>query len=199
MRCDEPLFEEGQTYSAYSCRLDLNHSGAHEDARRRKYPRALALGLDEDLNDLITAGHNVNRDLWDLDEREYPVLVEVTQRYVKWVSAPSEDDALKYWDDPTDLNLDSADVIDGDLEVQRIDRHLATEAFRSRHTRQHIGPQIQCPGCGTEAFRREWFHDPFRKCHGPIEWRENANARALQWRYRREFKAAPVASQAVTS
>lgn len=188
MKCEEPLFQEDTAYPLYYCLRDLRHPGDHEDARGRRYPRVVACGLDEDLNDLITAGHNVGRDLYDLDEREFPVVVETTTRYVVWVSAESEDDALHYvGDDPTDLELSHYQAIDGDIEVQRMDRHLVTEAYASRHHGSKIGPEIACPDCGALAFRREWFHDPYRRCHGPIQWRESRIGRP-----RRDFHATPV-------
>ena len=45
---------------------------------------------------------------------------------------------------------------------------------------------------GAVLFHRR-VHDPFRRCHGPIQWRENTHASALQWRYSREHKATPMA------
>ncbi|MFF8902600.1 hypothetical protein ACF082_34600 [Streptomyces lydicus] len=197
MKCEQPLFEDGQTYSIYDCVLDLRHAGAHEDARGRKYPRALALGLDEDLNDLITEGHNVGHNLSDLDDREYPVIVETVTRYVLWVSAPSEDDALAYYGaDPTDISLTGETAIDGSIEVQRMDHLDVHEAFASRHRGQKIGPQIQCPDCRKLSFTREAYHDPYRRCHGQIEWRQWPTGRGAS----RVFDARPMpARKAVTA
>lgn len=189
MKCEEPLFEGGQKYSYYNCVLDLRHSEAHEDVRGRKYPRTIPLGLDEDLNDLITEGHNVSHDLYNLDDREYPVIVETVTRYVLWVSAPSEDDALAYYDDPYDLSLQNEVAIGGSIETQRIDHHDRHDALTSRHHGEKVGPKVACPDCGKLAFRRAWFHDPYRRCHGPIAWRRSAVGRPM-----REFQATPVHS-----
>ncbi|WP_433855107.1 hypothetical protein [Streptomyces kronopolitis] len=183
MKCEEPLYEDGQKYSVYDCLLDLRHRGDHQDARGRKYPRVVAAGLDEDLNDLIIEGHNVGFDLYDLDDREYPIVVETVTRYVLWVSAPSEDDALAYYgDDPTDISLTGETAIDGSIEVQRMDRLDFHEAFASRHHGQ-VGPQIQCPDCRRLSFTRDTFHDPYRRCHGPIAWRPWPNGRGVSRDY----------------
>ncbi|MGW6604855.1 hypothetical protein [Streptomyces sp. NPDC055036] len=101
----------------------------------------------------------------------------------------------KYWADGGDYpDLDSEQEIDGSLEFRRIDSYE-----RSSLTGALIGPSIVCPDCGKLAARREWFHNPYRKCHGPIEWRENVHARTLQWRYRRESKATPAARKQVAA
>ncbi|WP_030024849.1 hypothetical protein [Streptomyces monomycini] len=173
MKCDEPLFQDGSDYSSYDCVLELRHTGAHEDARGRKYPRAVGLGLDEDINDLIADRHPTHA-LWDLDEREYPIVVETVTRYVLWVSAPSEDDALAYYaDDPTDISLNGEVVIDGSIEVQRMDRFDFPEALATRHHGEKVGPKLQCPDCKALSFTRTTIHNPYRRCHGPITitWR----------------------------
>lgn len=189
MKCDESLFRDGETYSSRNCQLELGHRGAHEYFGE-KYPRPRASG-GMSLDVLSHLEETLPPRIYDIDERSYPVMVEVTTRYVVWVDAESEDKALAYWaDDPTELDLKGETVIDGDLEVQRLDRFSAQDAFASRHHGRKIGPEIACPGCGALAMRREWFHNPMRKCHGPIEWRET-KATNLQWRYRREFKATP--------
>ncbi|MFE3657215.1 hypothetical protein [Streptomyces sp. NPDC059165] len=190
MKCDEPLFEDGEKHSSRGCQLELGHSGAHEYfGKKYARPRAsgeLSLDVISHLEDAIPAT------AWGVNERSYPVMVEATSRYVVWVDAESEDEALAYWaDDPTELDLKGEMVIDGELEVQRLDRFAAQDAFQSRHHGQKIGPQIACPGCGVLAMRREWYHDPMRKCHGPIKWRES-NSPSLRYRYSREIQAAPV-------
>ncbi|WP_424863075.1 hypothetical protein [Streptomyces sp. MMS24-I29] len=98
-------------------------------------------------------------------------------------------EALEYWADGGDYpDLDGEQAIDGGFEIRRVDRWQ-----RGSLAGALIGPEIQCPGCRKLAMRREWFHDPFRKCHGPIQWRENTNASSLRRRYRREHRATPVA------
>ncbi|NUL13261.1 hypothetical protein [Streptomyces lunaelactis] len=187
MKCDEPLFEDGQKYSVYSCRLDLGHPGAHEDARYRKYPRPIPAEPDWDVQELLDT--SAPRDAYGLEERSYPVIVETRQVYVIWVDAESADRALAYHEDPCDLNLNNHQSIDGDWTVRRPDQFELASAFESRRTRRIVGPEIACPDCGALSLKRAWCHKPLNKCHGPIEWRETHSDR-LEWRYRREFKAA---------
>lgn len=186
MKCDEPLIRPGETYSSRDCQSELGHLGAH-DYFGEKFPRPESgEGLDPEIADLITkaAGHRS----WDLDERQWPIVVEVTSTYVIKVSAETEDEALACWADNNEYpDLDGEQAIDGGFEIRRADRWQ-----RDALTGAPIGPRIACPDCGEQAMRREWFHDPFRKCHGPIEWRENVHSRTPQWRYSREFKATPV-------
>ena len=180
MKCSDP-YPEG---SYEECQLDLGHAGQHEyvgTTWARLQPKA----LDPDVASLLEETKPPRT--WGVDERKYPVVVTETITRVIWVAAESEDEALGYWeDDYADLDLKDADVIDGSLEFERPDEFQRQEAAEHRHHRQKIGPQIACPGCGELAFRREWFHDPYRKCHGPIEWREYFRGP------RREFKATPV-------
>lgn len=109
-----------------------------------------------------------------------------------WVDAEDEDQALAhYGDDWSDIPLQDADVIGGDLELRRPEQWERQDALASRGYGRTIGPQIACPGCGKLAFRRAWFHNPMRKCHGPIKWLENTTTKP-QWRYQRKFDATPV-------
>lgn len=188
MNCGEPLYLDGETYSSRDCQSELGHPGAH-DYLGKKFPRpAVTDGLDPEISDLIdqaTRDHGA----YGLDERQWPVVVEVTNTYVVWVDAETEDEALAWWaDDQCDLDLSNQPPIDGSMEIQRADRWQREAAFQDGG---HVGPKVACPGCGKLAMSRKWFHNPFRKCHGQIEWRENASARAPQYRYRREFKATP--------
>lgn len=185
MKCDEPLSRPGEDYSYRDCQLELGHAGDH-DYLGEKYPRPVTSGgLDPEIADLIekAAGHRA----WDLDERQWPIVVEVTNVYVIKAPGVTEDEALKYWADGGDFpDLDGEQTIDGGFEIRRADRYQ-----REALTDAPIGPAIACPDCGTLAMRREWYHDPYRRCHGPIEWRENTHSRTPQWRYSREHKATP--------
>lgn len=185
MNCDEPLYVDGEGYSYRDCTLELCHPGSHQDSAGRRYARPLPSGDAEEalsfISDLPVAAK-----LWDLDEREFYIKFSVTNVYMVKVSAESEDAALKQYSDYCDFpDFSRESPIDGGVEIERPDVH-----DRSMLTGAPIGPQIACPDCGAVEMRREWFHNPYRKCHGPIEWRET-NAAKLQWRYRREFKATP--------
>ncbi|MFD7428438.1 hypothetical protein ACFV6Z_15520 [Streptomyces sp. NPDC059818] len=190
MKCDEPLSLPGEDYSCRDCQLELGHAGDH-DYLGQKFPRPAATeGLAPEIADLITkaAGHRS----WDLDERQWPIVVEVTNVYVIKAPGETEDEALKYWADSGDYpDLDGESTIDGGFEIRRADIYQ-----RNALTGAPFGPHIACPDCGKQAMSREWFHDPYRKCHGPIEWRENSHSRTPRYRYSREHKATP-AAQAV--
>ncbi|WP_326659564.1 hypothetical protein [Streptomyces sp. NBC_00385] len=191
MRCDEPLSRPGEDYSYRDCPLELGHPGDH-DYFGERFPRPEATdGLDPEIADLIEAAAR-KRGIWDLDERQWPIVVEVTSVYVIKAPGETEDEALAYWADSGEYpDLDGEQAIDGGFEIRRADRYQ-----RDSLTGAPIGPVIACPGCGRQAMRREWFHDPYRKCHGPIDWRENPHARTPQYRYSREHNATPV-TQAV--
>ncbi|MFB6776562.1 hypothetical protein ACFCX0_03825 [Streptomyces sp. NPDC056352] len=192
MNCDEPLYADGDDYSYRDCQLKLGHTGAHEYFGER-FPRPEpADGLDPEISDLIEQAAGSRS--WDLDERQYPIVVTVTSVYVIKAPGTTEDEALKYWDNGDYPDLDGEHAIDGSFEIRRVDKYERTGL-----TGAPIGPQIACPDCGKQAMRREWYHSPFRKCHGPIEWRENTNARSLQWRYSREHKATPVHALALAT
>ncbi|WP_326768591.1 hypothetical protein OG978_32370 [Streptomyces sp. NBC_01591] len=192
MKCEEQLYNDGETYSSRDCQLQLGHAGHHEYFGQ-KYPRPVPAEPDTDVADLIERAAR-KHGAWDLDEMQWPIVVEVTSVYVIKAPGATEDEALQVWDNGDYPDLDGEQAIDGGFEIRRVDRWQRSDVIRC----SPFGPQIQCPGCGELAMRREWFHDPFRKCHGPIEWRENAHARTLQWRYRREFQATP-GMQAVAS
>lgn len=191
MKCDEPLIRPGETYSSRDCQSELGHPGAH-DYFGEKFPRPESgEGLDPEIADLITKAAGCRS--WDLDERQWPIVVEVTSTYVIKVSGETEDEALACWADSGEYpDLDGESAIDGGFEIRRADIYQ-----RNALTGAPFGPHIACPDCGKQAMRREWFHDPFRKCHGPIEWRENVHSRTPRYRYSREFKATPVAREQV--
>ena len=194
MKCDEELYRDGEEYSSRDCQLELGHAGAHEYFGE-KFPRPEASGeLDPEITDLIekAAGNRA----WDLDERQWPIVVEVTSVYVIKAPGATEDEALKYWAGSGDYpNVDGEHCIDGGFEYRRLDHWQRSDAFGT----SPVGPRIQCPGCGELAMRREWYHNPLRKCHGPIQWRENVHARSLNWRYSREFKATPIHTLALAA
>ncbi|MFD7541245.1 hypothetical protein [Streptomyces sp. NPDC059819] len=195
MKCGEP--KPGSSYA--TCDKELHYTGDHEYLGQR-WPRPVPARPDWDVNELLDAA--VPRDCWDYTERSFPIVVVETVTRVIWVDAEDEDRALAYWNgDWSDIPLKDAYVIDGVLDLRRPEVWERKEAFASRGRGGKVGPQIACPDCGRLAFRREWFHDPMRKCHGPIEWRETrASQPALRWR--REYKASPVydeARQAVVS
>ncbi|MFE5090639.1 hypothetical protein ACFRCI_09590 [Streptomyces sp. NPDC056638] len=188
MKCEEQLYNDGEDYSFRDCQLQLGHSGDHEYFGQ-KYPRPVPAEPNPDVADLIEQAAR-KRGAWGLDEVKWPIVVEVTSVYVIKVPGATEDEALQVWEDEYP-DLDGEQAIDGGFEIRRIDHWQ-----RGSLTGAPIGPEIACPDCGKQAMRREWFHDPYRRCHGPIEWHENTHARTLQWRYRREFKATPVAVSA---
>lgn len=192
MRCDEPLIAAGEAYSYRDCQLDLGHAGDH-DYFGQKFPRPESgEGLDPEIADLIEAAARRRGIHLDLDERQWPIVVEITSVYVIKAPGETEDEALAYWADSGDYpNLDGEQAIDGGFEIRRADHYQ-----RASLTGAPIGPRIACPDCGRQAMRREWHHDPYRRCHGPIEWRENVHSRTPQWRYSREHQATP-AAQAV--
>ncbi|QCX81161.1 hypothetical protein C9F11_37890 [Streptomyces sp. YIM 121038] len=181
MRCDEPY--EGNEYTG--CTKDLGHPGDHE-YYGKQWPRPVKAGeLTDDVLALIP-------DQWDVDERGYYLAFEVTNVYPIKVGAESEDDALRQYDDYVDLpDFNRETAIDGSVEVRR-----PTQYERSGMTGAPIGPVIACPGCGKQAMQRSWFHNPLRKCHGPIKWRET-RAPSPRWRWSRDHEAH--AGQAVAS
>lgn len=165
MKCSEP--RPDSTYQ--ECQRDLRHSGQH-DYLGTKWSRPEPAEPDPNVEALLSKAAGLQA--WDLEDREYPVVVEVTTRYVMWVSAPSEDDALAYYgDDPTDISLSGEVAIDGSIEVQRMDRFDYPEALATRHHGEAVGPKLQCPDCKALSFTRSTFHNPYRRCHGPITWR----------------------------
>ncbi|MFK0182494.1 hypothetical protein ACIQVR_41830 [Streptomyces xanthochromogenes] len=196
MKCGEP--KPGSSYA--TCDKNLRHSGDHRYLNQ-PWPRPVPADADWDVNELLDS--TVPRNCWDYMERSFPVVVVETVTKVIWVDAEDEDQALgRYADDDwSDIPLRDAETLEADLEFRRLDKYEREEAFASRRHGAKVGPQIACPDCGRLAFRREWMHDPMRKCHGPIEWRERQSSLPA-WRYQREYKSTPVfdaARQAVAS
>ena len=190
MKCGEP--NPGKTYA--DCDLELKHWGDHSYLGQR-WPRIQPAEPDWEVQELLD--NQTPRDAWGVMERSFPIVVTETAVRVIWVTAETEDQALAYWgDDPTDLSLDGAEVLDGSLEFERPDKWQRQAAFQANRAVSKIGPLVACPDCGVEAFRREWMHNPMRKCHGPIEWRESQNTNP-RWRWRREYRSAPVYDDAL--
>ncbi|MFJ3878008.1 hypothetical protein ACIPW5_11165 [Streptomyces sp. NPDC090077] len=171
MKCSET--NPNETYQ--ECQKELKHSGDHEYYSHR-WPRPEPAGLDEDVEDaLLAAEHRVPQHLqWSLHKREYLVAFEVTTTYLVRVSAKSEDDALNRYADYCDYpNFANEDAVDGSVEARRL-----TEWERSDHEHsQQLGPEIACPSCGRLSMHPRWFHDPYKKCHGPIQWKQYPNGR----------------------
>ena len=194
MKCGEP--KPGGSYE--DCDKELRHGGDHSYLGRR-WPRVTPAEGDWDVNELLD--NQTPRDAWGVMERSFPIVVTETVTRVIWVEAETEDQALAYWgDDPTDLPSGS-EALDFSVEFERPAKWQRQAAFTANRFESKIGPLVPCPDCGVEAFRREWLHNPMRKCHGPIEWRETSNTNA-QWRWRREYRTTPVydaARQAVAS
>ncbi|MFE6903839.1 hypothetical protein ACFVFJ_44660 [Streptomyces sp. NPDC057717] len=174
MKCSES--NPGSSYQ--ECERDLEHSGDHKYLNTR-WSRPEPVDADQDVQGLLDATRP--QDTWGVDERSYPIVVIETTTRLIWVDAENEDQALAYWgNDPTDIDLDGANVLDGELEFQRPDRWQRQDAFRAKRFEAKIGPLLKCPGCDSEAFSREWIHDPHRKCHGPIAWRAPRHGRAYR-------------------
>ena len=183
MKCGEP--KPGSNYA--TCDRDLKHSGDHAYLSDR-WPRVQPAEPDEDVHEFIEDA--LPRDAWGVDERSFPIIVTETVTRVLWVDAENEDRALAYWDGGDYPSLDNTEVLDACLEFERPDKYQRQAAFKANRFEQKVGPLVPCPDCGAEAFRREWMHNPMRKCHGPIEWRETPSQNPrFQWR--REFKSAP--------
>ncbi|MFE6426780.1 hypothetical protein ACFVOB_15080 [Streptomyces rochei] len=183
MKCGEPM--PGGSYQ--TCDQELKHSGDHSYLRDR-WPRLQPAERDWAVQELLEDATPATA--WGVDERSFPIIVTETITRVLWVDAESEDKALAYWaDDYCDIPLRDAQVIDGALDFERPDVYQRREAFESAATRQErkIGPLVPCPDCGREDFRREWLHDPYRKCHGPIRWRINGLGGPM-----REWQKTPV-------
>ncbi|MEU8316694.1 MULTISPECIES: hypothetical protein [Actinomycetes] len=187
MKCDEPMFRPGEGYSYRDCQLELGHAGAH-DYLGEKMPRPVPSGdLDPEISSMLDRIAHERR-IWDWDERDYTIVFEVTTVYAVEVTAESEDAALRQYEDLADLpDFDRhGTAIDGGVEVRRLDRYERNTVADC----SPFGPQIACPGCGALAMQREWYHEPLRRCHGPIRWRETS-ASSLAWRWQRKFAAAP--------
>lgn len=185
MKCGEP--KPDQTYAG--CDLDLKHRGDHSYLGRR-WPRTEPAEPDWDVQELLE--DQMPRNAWGVMERSFPIIVTETVTRVLWVDAETEDQALAYWGDGGDFpSLDGTEVLDGCLDFERPDEWQRQAAFDARHHGSKVGPLIACPGCDAQSFRREWMHNPMRKCHGPIEWRETPSQKP-EYRWRREYKTTPV-------
>lgn len=186
MKCEEALYDEGDTISTRNCQLDLGHRGDHEYFGKT-YPRPVPSGeLDPRVTRLIEKAAE-KRGAWGLDERQWPIVVEVTSVYIINAPGDSEDEALAYWGNGDYPDLDGEQAIDGSFGVRRADEY----ELSANQPCSPFGPLIACPDCGNQQMRREWLHNPLRRCHGPIQWRESQSP-SLQWRYRREFNWGPV-------
>ncbi|UOB09138.1 hypothetical protein MQE23_08740 [Streptomyces sp. HP-A2021] len=182
MKCEES-YPQG---SYEECQLDLGHRGDHEYFGK-KWARPEPAEPNEDVDVLLSRAVREAR-AWGTEERSYPVVIERTQTYVIWVDADCEDSALKNAaDDSWEIDTSKEMPIDGSDLVRRLDKFERTEAFRSEIGSEY-GPRIQCPDCGRSSFRREWFHNPMRKCHGPIEWDET-QAPSPRYRWYRKQQA----------
>jgi hypothetical protein len=183
MKCGEP--KPGSSYA--TCDSDLKHRGDHTYLNDR-WPRVQPAEPDWDVQSLLEDA--IPATAYGINERSFPIIVTETITRVIWVDAETEDQALAYWgEDPSELPS-GGEVLDGSFEFERPDKWQRQEAFKANRFESKIGPLVPCPGCGAEAFRREWIHNPMRKCHGPIEWRETPSQNPrFQWR--REFKSTP--------
>jgi hypothetical protein len=184
MKCGEP--KPGSSYA--TCDSDLKHRGDHTYLNNR-WPRVQPAEPDWDVQQLLEDAIPANT--WGVEERSFPIIVTETVTRVLWVDAENEDQALAYWGEGGDFpSLENTEVLDADLEFERPDKYQRQGAFKANRFESKIGPLVPCPDCGKQAFRREWMHDPMRKCHGPIEWRETRST-SPQYRWRREFKSTP--------
>lgn len=186
MNCDEPLYRDGEDYSSRDCQLKLGHPGAH-DYFGEKFPRPVPKDEQDPRITALIEEAARKRGAWGLDERRWPIVVEVTNVYVINAPGETEDEALENWGGDDISDLDDEQPIDGGFEVRRADSYERSLVANT----SPFGPLIQCPGCGKQAMQRRWYHDPLRKCHGPIEWRET-QAPSLRYRYSREIQATPV-------
>jgi hypothetical protein len=179
---------EAKPDSSYqTCDRELKHSGSHEYLGTR-WPRLVPEEPNWEVRDLLEDATPANA--WGVDERRFPIIVTETITRVLWVDAENEDDALAYWaDDWADIPLKDAHVIDGSLDFERPDEFQRQQAFEARGHRRHVGPEIACPDCGRTAFRRAWFHDPYRKCHGPIQWNLSIGRPVRDWQQAPVFDA----------
>jgi hypothetical protein len=179
MKCNEP--KPGDSWR--SCEKELKHPGSHKYLNDT-WPRPVPDGLDYDVQSLLD--ETLPRNAYDVDERSFPIIVTETVTRLLWVDAENEDDALAYWaDDYSDIPLKESEVLDGYLEFERLDEDQRQEAFRAQARSNRgvpkVGPLQKCPGCEATAFDRQWLHDPYRKCHGPIDWRISLGRTTRQW------------------
>lgn len=188
MKCGEPM--PGGSYQ--TCDRDLEHSGDHSYLRDR-WARPETTEPNYEVLELLD--DTAPRDAWGLLERSFPIIVTETVTRLLWVDAENEDKAVAYWaDDYSDIPLKDSEVLDAYLEFERPDKYQRQDAFRSQGMSNRgvskIGPFQKCPGCDSTAFGREWLHDPYRKCHGPIAWRLSVGRPMREWRRGPAFDAA---------
>lgn len=188
MKCGEPM--PGSSYQ--TCDRELKHSGGHAYLNQR-WPRPVPNEPDYDVLELLET--TAPRNAWGLEERSFPIIVTETVTRLLWVDAENEDEALAYWaDDSTEIPLKDAELLDAYLEFERPDKHQRQEASRARvdsyRDAPKVGPLQKCPGCDAVAFGREWLHNPYRKCHGPIDWRISCGRPTRQWHRNPAFDAA---------
>lgn len=189
MKCGEP--NPGKTYA--DCDLELKHRGDHSYLGQR-WPRVQPAEPDLDVDVLLSRAAR-EAGVWGVEERSFPIIVTETVTRVLWVVAETEDQALAYWGEGGDYpRLDDTEVLDGCLEFERPDQWQRQSAFRANRFEQKIGPLVPCPDCGAEAFRREWIHNPMRKCHGPIQWRLGGHGKLM-----REYRSTPMHDAAPTA
>lgn len=195
MKCGEP--KPGSSYA--TCDRDLKHNGDHGYLNDR-WPRVEPAEPDLDVDVLLSRAAR-EAGAWGMAERSFPIVVTETIVRVIWVEAETEDQALAYWgEDPSELPS-GGEVLDGSFEFERPDRWQRQAAFTPNRIEGKVGPLVACPECGAKAFRRSWIHNPLRKCHGPIDWRETSNSNP-RWQWRREYQSTPAfdaARQAVAS
>jgi hypothetical protein len=180
MKCGEP--KPGDSWR--SCDKELKHAGSHRYLNE-SWPRPVPDGHDWDVQSLLE--ETLPRTAYGVNERSFPIIVTETVTRLLWVDAENEDDALAYWaDDYSDIELKGTEVLDGYLEFERPDEDQRQEAFRSQANSNRgdskVGPLQKCPDCEATAFGREWLHDPYRKCHGPIAWRLSLGRPMREWR-----------------
>lgn len=188
MKCNEP--KPGDSWRA--CDKDLEHSGPHRYLNE-SWPRLVPAGLDGDVLSLLD--DTLPRNAYDVDDRSFPIVVTETITRLLWVDAENEDKALGYWaDDWSEIPLKDAEVLEGYLEFERPDKYQRQEAVRAQASSNRgiskAGPLQKCPGCEATAFDREWVHDPYRKCHGPITWHLSLGRPRREWRRGPAFDAA---------
>lgn len=190
MKCNEP-YPQG---SYEECRLDLGHRGDHEYFDT-KWSRPEPARPNEDVEAILDRADHETR-AWGTEDRSYPVIIERTQVYVYWVDAETEDKALLYVNNNCwEISLDKEQPVNGWDEVRRVDDMERRDAFSNEQC-GFIGPRIACPDCGNLSMRREWNHNPLRKCHGSIEWIEVTApiSPRYQWRRKHEAHAGAVAA-----
>lgn len=173
MKCGEP--KPGSSYA--TCDRDLKHDGDHSYLSDR-WSRVQPAEPDWEVQELLDS--QTPRNAWGVMERSFPIVVTETVVRVIWVEAETEDQALAYWgDDPSELPS-GGEVLDGSLEFERPDRWQRQAAFQANRFVSKVGPLVACPDCGAEAFRREWIHNPYRRCHGPIVWRLGGHGKLMR-------------------